>query len=81
MFRKLRLLVISLLNAGIVAVEDSGYDSKEKLAVRMGCEPNEVITKITTSLEVEEASIRLELLKLQRKFAEEYAALRKGGSI
>lgn len=79
MFRKLRLLIVSLLNAGIVAVEDSSYDSKERLAVRMGCQPNEVMVKISTSFEVEEATIRLEFLKLQRKFAEEYAALRKEG--
>lgn len=79
--RKLKDFVLSLVNNAIIAVESSGYDSRETLAVRMGCEAREVPLRISLSYAAEERQIQLELLKLQKQFTTELKKFREEGGV
>lgn len=74
---KLRDFTFSVINNAIIAVESSGYDSREALAARMGCEAKEVPLQISLSHAAEERQIQLELLKLQKQFTTELKKLRE----
>lgn len=78
---KLRDFALSIINNAIIAVESSGYDSRETIAARMGCEAKEVPLRISLSHAAEERQIQLELLKLQKQFTAELKKFREEGGV